>query len=64
MNARSQAKQRHDLLEIMATSPVWSGDFSALMDMLVIEAREHQPSSTHPNRISNPDGRGKPVRSR
>ncbi|MBB5539506.1 hypothetical protein [Rhizobium giardinii] len=66
MNARSQAKHRQDLLEIMATSPVWSGDFSALMDMLVIEAREHQPtpSPTHPNRIFKPDGRGKPVRPR
>lgn len=64
MNARSQAKYRQDLLEIMATSQVRSGDFSALMDMLVIEAREHQPSPTYLHRIANPEGRGKPVRPR
>lgn len=66
MNARSQAKYRQDLLEIMATSPVWSDDFSTLMDMLVIEERERQSSlsPTRPNRIFNPDGRGRPVRPR
>ena len=66
MNARSQAKYRQDLLEVMAASPVWSGDFSALMDMLVTEAREDQPSlsPTRPNRIFHPAGRGKPVRPR
>jgi hypothetical protein len=65
MNARSQAKHRQALLEIMATSPVLSGDFSALMDMLVITAREQQPSPpTRPNKIFKPDERGKPVRQR
>ncbi|MFT2214266.1 hypothetical protein [Rhizobium giardinii] len=46
MNARSQAKHRQDLLEIMATSPVWSGDFSALMDMLVAAREHHQLAIT------------------